>query len=113
MLKDKQLYEEIAKMVIELELTYYPSLLLTNMIYRKVRHPMERTDEIMKKVTEKVVPEEYKKHRGKPLMRISVTKELQNLEEVLHECKKLPEGLENGYIIANTVKYFAKKIMER
>ena len=73
---------------------------------------MGKIDEIMQKVTEKSVPEEYKKHRGRDLMRLSVAKELQNLEAVLHECQKLPKGLENGYIIANTVKYYAKKMME-
>ena len=67
----------------------------------------------MMKVTEKVVPEEYKKHRGKPLMRISVPKAIQNLAEGQHQCKKLPEGLENGYFIANTEQYFSKNIMER
>lgn len=115
MAKDKkdELYERIAGMVVELEIPYYSTLLLVNMIYRKVKHPLEKTDKIVEYVTSKVLSEEYRKYKGKLPMKISKKRELENLEEVLHSSKKLPEeDLTRGYIVSNVVKYYAKKVLE-
>lgn len=111
--KDKKLYEEISMMCDDLELAYYPKLLLVNMVYRKIKHPEEKMDEIMEKVIRTSIPEIYEKHRRKQYMQISSQKELNMLERELHECSNLPEKLFNGKIIANTVKYYAKKITNK
>ena len=105
--KNKELYEAVAMMCADLKLAYYPKLLLVNMVYRKIKHPEEKMDEIMAKVTKTTVPELYKKHKGKPFMQVSVNKEIDMLE-----CENLPEDLLNGKVIANTVKYYAKKFID-
>ena len=110
--KDRELYENVSMMCADLELPYYPKLLLVNMVYRKIKHPEEKTDEIMAKVINTTVPELYKKHKGKPFMQVSVNKEIDMLERELHECENLPEDLLNGKVIANTVKYYAKKFID-
>lgn len=110
--KDRELYENVSMMCADLELPYYPKLLLVNMVYRKIRHPEEKMDEIMEKVTKTTVREFYEKHRRKQYMQISSQKELDMLERELHECSNLPEELFNGKIIANTVKYYAKKFTD-
>ncbi len=110
--KNKKLYEAVAMMCADLKLAYYPKLLLVNMVYRKIKHPEEKTDEIMAKVINTTVPELYKKHKGKPFMQVSVTKEIDMLERELHECENLPEDLLNGKVIANTVKYYAKEFID-
>lgn len=110
---DNKLYEEIFSMVDELQLRKYYKTLLATMVYRKVKHPLERTDKILQKVTEKVIPELYEKQRGKTWMRMSSARELEGLEKALHECNNLPnEDFARGYIVSNVVKYYAKKIME-
>lgn len=110
--RDEQLYKKIKLLVEELELSYYHRLLLSHMIYRKIKNPLEKTDEIMKKVTEKIVPEEYKKHEGRARMQLSVEKELTFLEEALHECGKLPENVERGMIVSGTIKYVIARVMD-
>lgn len=110
---DNKLYGKILAMVEELQIKTYHKTLLATMIYRKVKHPLERTDEILQKVTEKVIPMMYESKRGKTWMRVSTARELEALEEALHECKNLPnEDLTRGYIVSNVVKYYAKKMME-
>ncbi len=110
---DNKLYNRIITMVGELKLKSYHQTLLATMVYRKVKHPLERTDEILQKVTQKVIPTIYEANRGKTWMRVSTARELESLEEALHECKNLPnEDLTRGYIVSNMVKYYAKKLME-
>lgn len=110
---NEKLYEEIFSMVDELQLRKYHKTLLATMVYRKVRHPLEKTDKILEKVTEQVIPELYEKQRGKTWMRMSCVRELEGLEGALHDCRNLPdEDLTRGYIVSNVVKYYAKKIME-
>ena len=53
------------------------------------------------------------KYKGKAFMQVSVNKELDMLERELHECENLPEELLNGEVIANTVKYYAKKFIDK
>lgn len=108
----KKLYKMVERMCDDLKLPYYPKLLLINMVYRKIKHPEEKMDEIMAKVTKTTVPELYKKHKGKSFMQVSVNKDLDMLERELHECDNLPEELLNGKVIANTVKYYAKKVID-
>ena len=109
--KDKNLYEEVAKVCANLKLSYYPKLLLVNMIYRKVRHPEEKMDVIMDKVINTTVPEIFIKHKKKAFMQVSSQRELELLERELHNCSNLPDELLNGKIIANTVKYYAKNFI--
>ena len=110
--KNMKLYETVALMCDDLKLPYYPKLLLINMVYRKIKHPEEKMDEIMGKVIKTTVPELYKKHKKKAYMQVSVNKELDMLERELHECENLPDELLNGKVIANTVKYYAKKFID-
>ncbi len=111
--KDKQLFDKVALMCGELDMPFYQRLLLTNMVYRKIRHPDERVDKIIDLVTQKTVPEQYKRYRSQTRMKISVKKEIETLEEYLHECKNIPDpDLLRGQVVSNTVKYFVKKVME-
>ena len=110
--KNKKLYEIVEMTCADLKLPDYPKLLLINMVYRKIKHPEEKTDEIMAKVIKTTVPELYKKQKKKAYMQVSANKELGMLERELHECENLPEELLNGKVIANTVKYYAKKIID-
>ena len=109
----KELFVRAEMEIKKLGLGYYHTLLLSSMIARKLAYPLEHTDEIIRIVTEKTVPDEYKKKKGKKLIKVSVTKELDNLEKALHECVLLPnEDLERGLIVSNVVKYYAKKILD-
>ena len=109
----EKLYNEILEMIKECNLKPYHRTLLATMIYRKVRHPLEKTDEILRKVTEKVIPYLYEEQKGKTWLRLSADKEMQNLEEALHDCTLPEDSLYQGYIIANVVKYYAKRMMDQ
>lgn len=110
--KDKRLFDKVASMCGELEMPFYQRLLLTNMVYRKIRHPEEKVDKIIELVTEKTVPEQYQKYRKETRMHVSVKREIEALEQYLHECDNIPEELLSGQVISNTVKYYVKKVME-
>lgn len=111
--KDKRLFDKVASMCGELDMPFYQRLLLTNMVYRKVRHPEEKVDKIIELVTEKTVPEQYLRYRKEKRMHLSVEREIESLEQYLHECENIPnEELLNGHVVSNTVKYYVKKVME-
>ena len=114
MLKEDILFEKVEEMCSNLRLPYSTKLLLVAMICRKIRYPEEKMDTIITKVQEKksIFPELFKKHKGREFMPRSKENELNNLEEQLHECADLPDELYNGKIIANTVKYYAKKFID-
>ena len=112
--EDRVLYERVKTMVCsQLAIASYLQILLSSMIYRKLQHPSEKTDEIVKYVTEKMVPELYKKYKGRNCMKVSVKKEFESLEEALHDDENLPEDLKYGQIVSNTVKYYASKIVSQ
>ena len=109
--EDRVLYERVKTMVCsQLAIASYLQILLSSMIYRKLQHPSEKTDEIVKFVTERMVPELYKRDKGKYCLKISVKKEIEALEEALHNETTLPDDLKNGKIVSNTVKYYTSKI---
>lgn len=112
MIKDKKLYDDIAILCGNIDMPFYQRLLLVNMVYRKVRHPSEKIDDIIKKVTEEVVPEQYKKYKNKDCMRLSFKHEKGNLERELHKCDDIPEELLNGDVVVNVVKYYAKEVLD-
>ena len=107
---DKKLYEQVAMLCSDLELPYYPKLLLVNMVYRKVRHPEEKMDVIMERVTKTTVPAFFEKHRKNTFMQVSVEREMNLLERELHECANIPEELLCGEVIKNTVNYYATQL---
>lgn len=110
--------ERIEEMVDELHISHYHRYLLVCMISRKLQHPLEKTDKIMELITSKSTLSDYKKSRGcKEYIKVSASRELDQLEEALHECDNLPgkengEELRRGHIVSNTVKYYAKKMMD-
>lgn len=111
-MRDEKLYQKVIEVTNELELSYYPKLLLVSMIYRRLEHPSEKMDKILEVVTSTVVPKEFEKTLGKTYMKLSVNKELETLEDALHECTNLPEELFQGLIISESVKYYAKKVID-
>ncbi len=110
--EEKKLYEKVALEVSKYELAYYQHLLLTEMVFRKLTHPLERTDEIVKKVNNEEVPQKYKKYKGQYPMTVSVQKELNNLESALDESPNLPDEAKNGWIVSNAVKHIAKAVLD-
>lgn len=109
---NKKLYQKILEEVNTLNLSFYHTLLLTEMIHRKINHPLEGTDEIIRIVTEKEVPDKYKKKKGKYPITVSVKKELEGLESVLDQSDKIPEEAKRGWIVSGSVNYLTKKVME-
>ena len=110
--KDERLYEKVAMLIKDLDVNSYSKILLSSMVYRKIRHPKEHIKEIIDKVTKTTVPEIFKERKGKPFLAISVKKELESLECELHACSNLPDDLERGNIVSNTVKYYAAQFMQ-
>ncbi len=90
----KKMYEKIALMCGNFDMPYYQRVLLVSMVYRKAMNPQEKISEIIDKVTDNgsMVAEIYKKNRKKTCMRISSARELQYLEQFLHDCKDVPEN---------------------
>ena len=114
MIKNKELYEKVTETCYDLQLSYYPKLLLVSIVYRKIRYPKESINEVMLKVTKTIVPEQYIKHkRKKQFMAISPEKELAMLERELHMCENIPVELLNGDIIPNTIEYYIKQVIEK
>lgn len=114
MLKDELLFEKVEEMCCDLELPYSTKLLLVAMICRKIKYPEEKMDQIITRVREgeQIFLKLFKKHKGRAFMPRGIESELNNLEEELHECRNLPDELYNGRVIANTVKYYAKKFID-
>ena len=113
--KDTKLFDEVAKMLEDLDISAYPRLLLTCMVYWKIKHPMDKTDEIARKVTKKLLPDLLKKEKKGSFIIISTRKEFELLEISLHQCENLPngDGLHHGNIVANTVKYYAAMLVQK
>lgn len=101
----KKIRNEIISLCDKLDMPFYQRALLAAMVYRKVKHPEETIEQLIDKAVEDTVPKRYKK-LGKSCMRVSVSKEKEQLEEKLHDCKNLPEDLFEGDIVENTVKYY-------
>lgn len=110
--KDMKLYESVAMYCADLDLPYYPKLLLVNMVYRNIRHPEEKMDVIMNKIMKSTVPTFFQKHKRKEFMHISVKREMEMLERELHECSNIPDKLLNGKVISNTVNYYAERFRD-
>ena len=110
--KDKNLYENVAMYCADLDLPYYPKLLLVNMVYRKIRHPEEKMDVIMHKIMKTTIPTFFQEHKRKEFMHISVKREMEMLERELHECSNIPDKLLNGKVISNTVNYYAERFRD-
>lgn len=110
-IKNQKMYDKIALMCGNFDMPYYQRVLLVSMVYRKTMNPQEKISEIIEKVTDRgsIVAEIYKKNRKKTCMKISSARELQYLEQFLHDCKDVPENLLNGNVVENVVKYFAQK----
>ena len=111
--------EKVGEMVRELHISHYHRFLLTEMICSKLLNPLKKVDQIMNDVTSESSLKLYQLRRGKTreFVRISAAKELERLEEALHDCDNLPgknngEELRRGWIISNTIKYYTKKIMD-
>lgn len=114
MIKNKELYEKVTRVCYDLQLSYYPKLLLVSVVYRKIRYPKESINEVILKTTKTIVPEQYRKDKGKKqFMTISVEKELEMLERELHMCENIPVELLNGDIISNTIEYYTNKVIEK
>ena len=107
---EKELYDRILSKVGELQISNYHKMLLASMVYRKIKYPNERTNEVLQEASESIIPELYEEQKGKVWMRMSETREIEGLEEVLHDCENLPdEELTRGYIVSNMVNYYAKR----
>lgn len=107
----------------------YNTVLLAHMICRKVKNAEEKMEQLIENAMNTSISEELieqviehttrnsiskkiKKHRIRNRMQLSKNKKIQQLEEELHKCEKLPEKLFNGWIISNTVKHYAEQIRE-
>lgn len=107
----KQIHEELMGMCDKLDMPIYQRILLTEMVYRKVKCPQEKIDELIDQASKNTVPKQYKRLRKKKYcMQVSVDKERQRLEEELHKCENLPEELFNGDIVENVVRYYYEAI---
>lgn len=107
---------KVTEMVKELHISHYHRFLITQMVCRKLQNPLQKVDKIMQEVTTKSTIEKFRLSFGKTkeFVKISASKEFDRLEQELHDCDNLPnaEELQRGFIVANTVKYYAKMIMD-
>jgi len=110
----RRLLNSIMKEVMDLGLSSYYTIFLSNLILEKIENPTIGVDKLMVKVNQ-IMPKEY----NGPVMQVSKEKNMQNLEEVLHDCDKINQiskegaGLVSGFIVKNTVNYFVQKVIEQ
>lgn len=110
----RELSNTIMEHVMELGLKPYYTIFLANLILEKIENPTKGIDELVV-VVNQLMPEKYR--RGE-VMQVSMQKNLQNLEEELHDCDKINqiskkgENLVSGLIIRNTVNYYVKKVLD-
>ena len=114
--KNNAIEKRVTEMVSVLHISHYHRFLITEMVCRKLQNPLEKVDKILQEVTTKSTLEKFRLSRGKTkeFVKVSYSKELDRLEEALHECDNLPNAdeLQRGFIVANTVKYYAKMVMD-
>lgn len=108
----KGIHEAITSQCNKLDMPFYQTILLIEMVYRKLEHPNEGIKELIDGVKADTVPKQYER-LGKPnCMQIAAERERDRLGEELHKSSNLPEELVRGDIVVNVVNYYYAKFRE-